>query len=260
MTVIFKAKTTEGYIIKIMSELLHNNIRLACLKIQPEGIFIRMMDSNRLVLMDIAMQCDHFNVYELGVPELNIGINIGHLFKMLKSIKKKDAVMFSVDNADTESLIITVFPKESKRVISATIRIQPVQHISIPLPDGYRDPVNIGSNDFQQTIKDIASISDSVLVSMKRYSMYLASNTEDSIYTKKVDFGEEDDATPIYYSDTFNMEQFTRILKIAGLCDTLQVFGGGTDKPLLIQSPIGNLGMISVFIKSQRQIKLDETD
>lgn len=258
MAILFKAKTNEGYVIKILSELLHNNIRLACLKIQSTGIYIRMMDSNRHVLIDIELPRPQFNMYELTVPELHLGVNVGHLFKMLKSIKKKDAVMFNIDDTEPDNLILTVFPKESKRTVSAMIRTQPIQHISIPLPTGYEYPVNIGSSDFQQTIKDISYISESILFSMNNFSMYICSNSQDSIYTKRIQFGEEDDHTGEKYSDAFYTEQFLRILKISSLSDSLQVFAGSDEKPLRIRSNIGCLGTISVFIKSQRQIQVDE--
>lgn len=259
MTIIFRAKTNEGYIIKVLSELLQNNVRVACMCINESGINIRMMDSNRLVLLDIQMKYNHFNVFELSPAhqELNIGVNLNHLYKMLKSIKKKDQMMFSLDDSEMENLIITIFPKESKRVISSIVRIQPVQHISIPLPDGYKDPVNITSNDFQQTIKDISSISDTLCIKMHKYSMCMASNAQ-GIYSKQVFFGEEDDNTSQQYSDSFNTEQFLRILKIGGLSDALQIYGGDDNKPLYIRSKIGNLGTISIFIKSQRQIQEEE--
>lgn len=260
MAILFKAKTNEGYVIKILAELLHNNIRLVCLKIQDTGIYIRMMDSNRLVLIDIELLRPQFHVYELSVSELNVGVNVGHLFKMLKSIRKKDAVMFSIDGEDPDNLILTVFPKEGKRTVSSVIRTQPIQHISIPLPTGYEYPVNIGSSDFQQTIKDISSISESILFRMNRFSMFISSNAQDSIYTKKVHFGEEEEegSSSEQYTDSFHTEQFLRIIKIAALTDKLQVFAGSEDKPLLIRSNVGCLGAISVFIKSQRQIQDDE--
>lgn len=256
--ILFKAKTTEGYVVKILSELLHNNIRLACLKIQPSGIYIRMMDSNRLVLIDIELLRPQFNVYDLTVPELHVGINVGQLFKMIRSIKKKDAFMFSIDDAEPDNLVLTVFPKESKRTITSIIRIQPIQHISISLPAGYEYPVNIGASDFQQTIKDISTISDSIMFKMKRFSMDICSIAEDSILTKSVHFGEEDDESDTTYIDRFHMEQFSRIIKISALSDTLQVFSGSDDKPLLIRSNVGGLGTISVFIKSKQQIQVDE--
>jgi proliferating cell nuclear antigen len=262
MTILFKAKTNEGYIIKIMAELLQNNVRIACLKLQRDGISIRMMDSNRFVLLDLDMKNTNFNVYELSEDltessnEINIGVNLGHLYKMLKSIKKKDALMLSIDKNDMDNLILTIFPKESKRVIRSVIRIQPVQHICIPLPDGYKHPVIISSNDYQQTVKDMSSIGDCVIVAMKKYSLTLSCSAQ-GIYSKDVLFGEEEDESKEYYRDEFNMEQFTRVIKIAGLGEKIQIYGGNAQLPLKLSTQIGNLGTISIYIKSKQHIAVE---
>ena len=50
MSIYFKAKTREGYSIKILAELLQHNIKTACFKITKEGIFLRMMNSHRRIL------------------------------------------------------------------------------------------------------------------------------------------------------------------------------------------------------------------
>jgi len=54
------------------------------------------------------------------------------------------------------------------------------------------------------------------------------------------------------------MEQLSRIIKIAGLSKTLQVYGK-PNLPLLIQSEIGSIGTIKIFIKSKKQLKQDTT-
>ena len=35
---LFRARTNEGYIIKVLSELLHNNIKVGCFEIDKNGI------------------------------------------------------------------------------------------------------------------------------------------------------------------------------------------------------------------------------
>ena len=52
MTIIFKAKSHEAYIIKILAELLANNIKTGCFEIDNTGISLRMMDHHKKVLID----------------------------------------------------------------------------------------------------------------------------------------------------------------------------------------------------------------
>ena len=55
MRYILKAKTQEGYIIKILGELLQNNIKTACFEVDNTGLKLRMMDSHRILLIDLLI-------------------------------------------------------------------------------------------------------------------------------------------------------------------------------------------------------------
>ena len=81
-----------------------------------------------------------------------------------------------------------------------------------------------------------------------------------SVYSREVLFGEvddnesEDEGDDIKYEDDFEIEQLLRIIKIAGLNNTMQIFPQKT-QPLLFKSNIGNLGAISIYVKSKEQIE-----
>jgi proliferating cell nuclear antigen len=255
MTIIFKSKTNEGFTIKVLSELLQNSVRLACMEITRQGINMRMMDSHRHILLDISLESTNFNVYYLSEEKMHLGINLGHLYKMIKSIKKKDSVMFVIDDATPDALDITIYPKENNRVIKTSIRIHFLQQVSIPLPVDYCDPIIIPSGDYQKILKDMSNISKTLIVNMKKYSMKISCSAD--IYSKEALFGELHDESAEYYHDTFDIDKFIRILKIAGLSNNLHVYSGSKTRPIRIASSIGNLGKISIYIKSQEQIRLD---
>lgn len=258
MSVLFKAKTNEGYTFKILSELLQNIVRTACLELDNHGIRMKMMDSQRRVLINIELEHHKFNMYEFNHDQtMYIGLNLNHLYKMLKIVKKKDALMFAIQKEDPTQLQLVVYPKENNRISSSFIRIQTIQHINIPLPTGYNHCVNIPSNEYQRTLKDLNNIADTLIVSMRKYSLCISSSAH-GVYSREVLFGELDDTTPVHYSETFEMEQLVRIVKIAGLGKNIQVFGGSKHIPLLISSSVGQLGSISIFIKSKEQVQQDE--
>lgn len=260
MSLLFRAKTNEGYTIKILSELLQNIVRIACLEVNHSGIKMRMMDSHRRVLLDIDLEGINFNIYEFNAENtIYLGLNLGHLYKMLKIIKKKDALMMSIDKDDPTQLNMVIYPKENNRISTSTIRIQTIQHINVPLPTGYTTSVIVPSNEYQRTLKDMNNIADTLDIQMKKYSLII-STTAQGIYSREVLFGELDDNTPTQYTEQFEMEQFVRIVKVAGLGKSLQVFSGTATLPLLIVSHIGQIGKISIYIKSKNQIRRDESD
>lgn len=255
MTIIFKAKTNEGYTLKVLSELLQNNVRIACLEISSKGISMRMMDSHRYILIDIVLENIYFNIYDLAVDNMYIGVNLVHLYKMIKSVKKKDSVMLTIDDAKPDDLTVTIYPKENNRIIRTDIRIQTIQHISIPLPLNYQNPIIIPSSDYQRTLKDMNNIAKNLTISMKRHSLKISCSAD--IYSKEALFGELVDDSDEYYQDTFDIDKFIRILKISGLSNHMQIYSGDKSRPLLVVSNVGQLGKISLYIKSQSQIHDD---
>lgn len=256
MPLLLKAKTNDGYIVKILAELLQNNVRLACLCITERGINIRTMDSNRYILIDVDLKSSNFNIFEVA-SDIKVGINLRHFYKLVKSIKKRDMVQLSIDEKTPDDLTITIFPKDSNSVITSSVRNQTIQQITPKIPDGYISPIIITSSEYQRTIKTMKDLpNDTVSVIMKKHSLIISCSTQ-GICSRDVLFGELNDDTDEVFRDTFSVDFFTRIIKVTGLNSSLQFYGGNKERPLKIETLVGNLGTISIFIKSQEQIRCD---
>jgi hypothetical protein len=251
---IFRAKTQDGYVFKVLIELLQQILITACFDIRADGIALRMQDSHHRVLVNIELDAAQFNVFEVRDPLVQIGINLTHFYKMLKSIKKKDALVLFIEAARPSVLQFHVLPPDNGRKAHSTIQIQNLPNIIIrDMPTDYPHPVLLSSSEYQSTLKDMNNISSTLQVELRRNAFSLSAYSE-NVLSRCVQFGELDDASPVTYSEQFEMEQFNRVLKIAGLGKTLAIFGTHT-KPLQIRSSVGTLGNISVFMKSIRQSK-----
>ena len=67
--IIFQARISEGYILKILGELLQNNIKTAYFKVDENGIGLCMMDSNRTILIDLLLEANNFSIYKFKGSE-----------------------------------------------------------------------------------------------------------------------------------------------------------------------------------------------
>ena len=142
MTVIFKAKTHCAYTIKILAELLQNNIKTACFELDEDGIKLSMMDHHETILIKLSLESENFTLYKFKLKEKKfLGINLNHFHRMLKSIKKKDSLQLFINDEFPNDLGIKVIPKENNRITTSFIKIQEKQNISIEVPNGYDKPV-----------------------------------------------------------------------------------------------------------------------
>jgi proliferating cell nuclear antigen len=260
-TTIFKAKTQEGHTIKTLAELLQHCVKTACFVVDEDSVRLRMVDSHRRILIDVNLMSTNFQIYKYTSKESKIymGINLNHFHKMLKSIKKKDSIILFIDSANPTDLGIQVLPKENNRITTSYIKIQHIQHLDIELPDGYSRPIIVPANEYQKMCKEMNNISTTIQVTAEEYKIKFLCDAG-SVYKREVTFGdmdseESDDTT--HYDEIFDTEQLCRIIKIAGLGTSLQIYPK-PDLPLLLRSSIGQLGSISIYIKTKKQIEEDE--
>ena len=63
-TVLFKCKTGEAYHIKVLAELLTNNLKTGCFEVDEDRIHLRMHDHHRKTLVDLTLDAENFSVYK----------------------------------------------------------------------------------------------------------------------------------------------------------------------------------------------------
>jgi proliferating cell nuclear antigen PCNA len=273
MPITFKCKTGEAYQIKILAELLTNNLKHGCFDVTDDGITLRMFDQPRRTLVDMCLQAENFSLYKFKSEEkFCLGLNLNHFHKMLKSIKKKDSLQLFISSDVPNELGIKTIPKENTRVTTSGIKIQNIQNVDADIPLGYGKPVIVPSPDFQKMCKELSSIgSTNIRVKSKGFHIDFIADA-DGILKRKVRLGESDDSDDEEagdvninsYDATFTTDQFTRINKIAGLGSTMQIFPGTNELPLLFRSSVGSLGKISIYIKSKelldKETNVSESD
>jgi len=254
---IFKAKTLEAYTFKTLSEVLQNILTDVCFEITPEGIKLRTVDNKTPPQLMVYMNLDGHNFEEYMCKEVEtIGINLQHLYKLLKSIKKKDRVTFFI-NEHTPSQLGICTETESGQESYSYIKIQKLQTIDIEVPVGYDIPNLIPTNSFQKMCKDMTSISKIIKIFSK--GSYITFSCEfDGMYTRHVPFGNsEQDADEEEYEDWFNTKSLTQLIKISGLNQKLKVYTK-TDLPLKMSICVGSLGLLDIYIKSRPQIEQEQ--
>lgn len=263
MSNVFEATTKDGYYIKILSELMHNNLKFGCFEIDSTGIKSSMIDLGKTVLFNLQLHANKFNVYKFkSSTKLSIGINLNHFYLLTKSIKKKDTVSLFISEANKNELGIKVISKENGNSTTSYVAIQKYQTLEIEVPTGYSKSVIISSSEYQKMIKSLGHIHDNVTISSKQTSVCFSSESE-GIVRRTSTFGEvdsdDDEDDENEFNDVFDIKQLVKISKICNLSSNIQLFII-KDNPLLFKSDIGYLGQISIYLKSKRQVECQQND
>lgn len=251
MSYLFKAKTNEGYVLKIITEILLQNLKSCCFTLSEEGIYLNQMDTQGKVLFNMKLLSINFEIYTFNYTKTkNIGLNLTYLHKMLKTIKKKDKLELFIKADNETNFGIRVTPNDNSRVTTSYITIHNLQNIDIKAPQIDTKPTLISASDFQKTMKEMNSIGP-LLEVMKTQHTITFKCISNNIYSKEITFGEydEEDEGNVLYLDTFNTETFYKIMKLSGVCKNILIYAE-KDQPLLVKNKLGDIGEISILIKS----------
>lgn len=257
MTIFFKAKTTEAQTVKILAELLQNNLKSACFRIDKSGLYLSMMDQKRCILITLELKSENFNYYKyIRDDTITIGLNMNHLYRMLRSVKRKNSLQMFIDDANPTDFGIKVIPTENNRVTTSFIKIQDIQALFVDAPTIYNHSIIIPGNDFQKMIKDMVQIGNTINISSSQYKILFECNSE-GLIKRQVEFGEfdlseddsDDNSDVSIYFDTFNVDKLNRVTKIANLSSTFKM-SVNKNMPIRLTTNIGSIGQMSIFIKS----------
>lgn len=260
---IFKVKTNEAYVIKILGELLSNTIKYAPIKVTERGISLTQVtqtENKMEQLIDIMLYKENFNQYQFKSAEpLSFIINSSYLYKMLKAIKKKDKVTLYITRDDPLKLGIAVEKQDENNITTTTIGITQNRPEVFTLPDGYENPVIMTTKEFQN-MKNLHPIGKIVRVTAKPgYLKFFCDGGE--LFSRNIIVGDEDESQEEPSIQHFNTHHLTGLTKCAGASQNghIQIFVQPT-LPLKIMMKAGNLGDLTVYIKSREMIEWESGD
>ena len=249
--VIFQAKTRDGYSIKVLVDLLQCNIKIGNFRISKSGIKLRMIDTQKKILIHFTLDSNNFESYKYYMDkEICVGINVLHLHKMLKSIKKKDSIQLFMK--DKSCLGVRVTPRDTNRVTTSYINTQVIQNLDVRLPSDYDNNVHVSAGEYQKMCKDMNMIGQVIRIQSNE-DFVKFSCSDNNVYKREVTFGSAEDTDVVTYDELYDTDQLYRIIKISGMTQQLHIY---TKKslPLLIKAKIGLLGDIELYIKNKSQI------
>jgi proliferating cell nuclear antigen PCNA len=274
MTIIYSVSTNEAHRIKVLMEMFCHTIKLACFELNEHGIFLRTTDNEDSLLIDLVLRRENFKKYKCTKTQY-VGVNVIHLYKMLKCIKKKDAITMFIDDERPNDLAIRIEQFDQINRTTSFVKIQNVQNIEPGIPTGYGHPVIIPSGNFQKLVKGLNHIYEQVdITATGGWLRFLCDAGE--VYSREVEIGEltpseqtmlkevdkrvkDGSELPTdWYHYTFHTYQLVQLIKISGLSSNIQAYVN-QDLPLLFKLNVGSLGELSIYIKSIEQM-VDEDE
>lgn len=278
---------SKGYTFKILIDSLFVAMKRTIFTVTPQGFYHSQADEANHILIDVDFPMRNFGDYHCKTP-YSFSLNINHIHKMVKNVKKKDSITMFIEHNNRERLMLRIKPSETTKgsnYKSETIGInikEETEHKPIMLPEScehpmtkenvtvYGDPKIVKGMDFQK-MKKITTIGKNVDVKMQNNHYICFSNNNGDLYDTEFEYGElvnhaseseeESDEFSIgdMYDASFPVKSFTLLMKLPGLCKQLQFYKPKLKGfPLKIALDATEMGHIRIYLKDSDAIEREQ--
>ena len=193
----FYAELSKGFVFKTLIDFLTPIYQRPCFLINKDGFFHRDISEPKSeyygMMTDVEFWNDRFKKYKC-LEKREFTVNGKQLHKLVKTVKKKDTLILSIDSDARNKLIIKIKPdggsnKSNRPVETCEITIQDVsQDVELTIPEGYSRPVVIDSSSLQR-IKKITSSSKNITVKIQSGNYLRFYGDSGDLYSTDLEFG-----------------------------------------------------------------------
>lgn len=165
-------------------ETVWNIIDEGVFKISEEGVELMAMDPSQISMVVFRMDKNAFFEYELE-KELNIGLDMAMLRKILKRAKNPEMITLGVEG---NYLTVTFHTEKSQRTFKFAM-LDLTQSITREPAIEYNNYVKLEGGAFKEAIKDIETISDYVEIRITPDNLELLSESDNAKIHEKFELG-----------------------------------------------------------------------
>lgn len=253
----FYAKTDDAYTLKTLSEILQSYLNEVVFELTSEAILLETADDHNKISFRLNLPLENFNRSKSNLEQRYIGINIKHMYKLLKSIRKKDKITIFISKKEPNLLGLRVENYETNRVSTNYIKILTKQPSIIPISTDYNQQIIIKSQEFQRMCKDMKSMTDIIHIYSKGSQITFCTN-EDEDYFGNVTFGVfnenlEDERDSEEYNASFDIKILQKLAKVTGLSKNVGIFTKPS-RSLFLRIDVGSLGKLGIYICSNEKL------
>lgn len=262
MNYLFRAKTREGSVVKIVSEYYSNTLKYPPLSILEDGIHLNASspyeENSEIdeVLCTMHWPNTNFVTYNFTKP-LHFFVNATNFYRLLKSTKKKNSITLFISKDSPMELGISVEQAGDQKPTTSFIKLTYIQPEEMEIPTGYTKFITAMAKEFQQ-LKNLHTVSSEMTVKLATNSGNFICDGE-NLFSRRVPMGSQDtdfaedmsqcDKKDNEYSQTFTTQRLTLLTKCPGNEGNVQIYYHH-DLPLKIRIKTGNMGTLDIYIKS----------
>ena len=256
---VIEIKTIKSIVIKNLFEVVKQYIKETNIIINKDGMKLSSIDTSKNSFTFVKLLSEQFASYKCD-KEVVIGLNIVVLFKVLKTVNRREIITMYMNEDEEENFYVEIFDPSIKK--------RKVYKIPVLVLDNDKDIniqemsfdyiINISTSQFQQIIKDIHTI-EGKIVDIKSVGKQLIISCDDGIVDFTTTINELDDENDPknsikFTTDSdkivqgkFKLNYLLDFIKASQLCENMNILLTN-DKPLILEYFVADLGSLRLLL------------
>lgn len=253
---ILKMMTCHSDMIRILFEALKDVLNDVNIVFDESGMKIVSIEKGTMsALVHVKLEADKIRKdgYYYCNSQVTIGVNMGSLFKLVKTVTKYDIITFYLEENKTNKLGITIENSNKNSVINFELQLLDIDEDEIIIPDiDFTAVITIPSQDFQKYCRDMSNLSDTLEIRSVANQFCLACKGDfanQEIVINESDTGkiEFDTSSCEVIQGKFSLKFLNLFAKATNLCSSVKMYLSN-DSPLLLEYSVVNLGSIKFIL------------
>lgn len=243
-------RTVQGSIFRMLIEALKDVLPDTNMEFSMNGIKFTTMDSTHTALIHMKLEAKNFEEF-FCVKPMTLGINIAHLFKLIKTTHNNDTLSLYIMNDDPNRLYITNKHGNQDKITNFKMNLLNVEDDDMDVPSiKFSSVIKMPTADLHTVFRDMSSISD--YVEIKSLSKQLIFSCSGEYSEQEIILNENDENGMTYVNDPgeytvvqgrFCLKFLDQFTKCGNMCNTLQLYMEN-GCPLIIVYQVGHLGQL----------------
>lgn len=219
------------------------------------GIKITAVDVTKTVLINVKLDGDKFLKFKCKKKKLTLGVNLGDMFKFLKTLNPEDTLTFDQEHDNKNFLHIKMESADNNEVDDCELKLLELPKEKMSIPDIlFEAVVTINSQKFHKLCREMKSIADYVEIKClknkiefscrgdigNRKKCYKTDNGSDRV---NIQYARKDNNKPFIVQGIYELKYLVMFSKCASLCPCIEIYLK-SDYPLILQYKVADLGRL----------------
>eukprot|EP00898_Chlorokybus_atmophyticus_P000298 jgi/Chlat1/1269/Chrsp115S00760 len=250
----FEARMLEAALFKKVLDSFKDLVTEGNIDCSSTGISLQAMDTSHVALVAVSLKADGFDHFRCD-RALSLGMNFGNLGKMLRCAQNTDVITLKAeDSADTCTIVIE--GKDDDKIADFELKLMDIDSEHLGIPDQeYTATVTMPAQELQRICRDLASIADTVVISVSKDGIKFSANGDigaANITVRQNAHPQNDaDKTIISMQEpvalTFALRYLNNFTKATSLSPSVKL-QMSAELPIVVEYVIGDKGHVRFYL------------